>query len=311
MDYAPSSHQSHEQSDGKSGEKSKKKSTIYDSNFEQILVDTGSLASWNSLVPVPKPRNWDDLREILAQDPAECTQLEYEDFVHKSLAARGETKMITSLFPMILGNDDIPYEQDKVFTNLAPFTDGIADARPDLFDGSFPTDVGIDVRRRLSQLIVPSKQSGIPILPNFFLEAKGPEGTTVVAKRQVLYDGTLGARGIHSIQCYGREPFFDNNAYTFSATLHDGVLRIYTTHPACPQGSTVYYTVQIQAYLLDEDLDSFQRGLTALRNARRFSKSQREKLIHIANERSRSSSSSGSQFRRAGGSTDSEGPQSG
>lgn len=67
----------------------------------------------------------------------------------------------------------------------------------------------------------------------------------------------------------------DNNAYTLSATLYDGTLKLYTTHSAHQQGRTVYYTKAIQAYMLENDLDTFQQGLTALRSARRWALAQR------------------------------------
>jgi hypothetical protein len=58
---------------------------------------------------------------------------------------------------------------------------------------------------------VPFTQQDLPIAPNFFLAAKGPDGSASVAKRQACYDGALGARGIHSLQEYGKdEPVFDN-----------------------------------------------------------------------------------------------------
>lgn len=105
-------------SKSKSDRQSERKSTTYDSNFEQILVDTGSFADRDSPDPLPKPRNWDDLREMLTRNPTQCSQLDYEDFVRKNQAARGETKTISTLFPIILGSEDIPHEQDKVFRNL-------------------------------------------------------------------------------------------------------------------------------------------------------------------------------------------------
>jgi hypothetical protein len=45
-------------------------------------------------------------------------------------------------------------------------------------------------------------QHDLPIAPNFFLAAKGPDGSAAVAKRQACYDGALGERGMHSLQSY-------------------------------------------------------------------------------------------------------------
>lgn len=85
--------------------------------------------------------------------------------------------------------------------------DGISDAKLDFYDGLLQTDIEIDVRHNLSPFIVPSNGSGIPVLPNFFLDAKGPDGSAAVLKRQAFYYGTLGARGIQKVQSYGQGSF--------------------------------------------------------------------------------------------------------
>jgi hypothetical protein len=54
--------------------------------------------------------------------------------------------------------------------------------------------------------------------PNFFLAAKGPDGSAVVAGRQACYDGALGARELYSLQLYGHEaPAYDDNAYNHAS----------------------------------------------------------------------------------------------
>ncbi|OAX83764.1 hypothetical protein ACJ72_01879 [Emergomyces africanus] len=47
---------------------------------------------------------------------------------------------------------------------------------------------------------VPSTQKDHLIAPNFFQDAKGPDGSPAVATRQACYDGAMGARGIYSYQ---------------------------------------------------------------------------------------------------------------
>ena len=60
------------------------------------------------------------------------------------------------------------------------------------------------------------------------------KGNTAVCKRQALYDGALGARGIRELRLYiDLEPVHDDNAYTITQTYHGGSgdLMIYTNHP--------------------------------------------------------------------------------
>jgi hypothetical protein len=81
--------------------------------------------------------------------------------------------------------------------------------------------------------------------PNFFLAAKGPDGSAAVANRQACYDGALGARGMQSLQSYRQdEPVYDNNAFTLTSIYHNGSLEMYTTHitpPAAPGQPPEYH----------------------------------------------------------------------
>jgi hypothetical protein len=71
----------------------------------------------------------------------------------------------------------------------------------------------------------------LPMTPNFFLAAKGPDRSLTVARRQACYDDALRARGMHSLQSYGKAKLvYDNNAYTITSTYHGGTLKMYTSH---------------------------------------------------------------------------------
>lgn len=155
--------------------KSERNTTVYDKIFEVLLMNHGYLAHWNSGI-LPKPDNWKELKDMLARDLVDCTKQDYEDFVTKADAALGEAKIITGLFPLILGNDPILHEQDIIFANLDPLVPGIADAEPDLFDGASAIQLKHHIQQSSDRLIVPSKQGGIPILSIFSIEAKGPDG---------------------------------------------------------------------------------------------------------------------------------------
>lgn len=91
-------------------------------------------------------------------------------------------------------------------------------AQPDYFDGARLSDIDKKVKDQLGNKIIPTKHTHSPVAPNFFLEVKAPQGGADVRKRQGLYDGLLGARGMHSLQNYDEdEPIYDGNAYTRTA----------------------------------------------------------------------------------------------
>ncbi len=125
--------------------------------------------------------------------------------------------------------------------------------------------------------------------PNFFLEAKGPDGSAAVATSQARYDGALGARGMHSLQNYGtEEPTYDGKAYTYSSTYHNTLLQMYAHHvtaPAAPGGRPEYHMTQVKTVAMTEDRDAFVQGATAFRNLRDLAKTHRDNFIQAANAR--------------------------
>lgn len=123
--------------------------------------------------------------------------------------------------------------------------------------------------------------------PNFFMEVKGPDGSAAVATRQARYDGAIGSRAMHSLQNYGKEePVYDNNAYTFSSSYHDGYLKLYAhyrTAPTTEGARPEYHMTQLDTWGLTGNIDTFRRGTTALRNARDLAKRHRDRFIEDAN----------------------------
>ena len=200
--------------------------------------------------------------------------------------------MTTSAIPIIEGDvregrcvaGGIP------FTNLDLLTDGtISPGNPDLFYGARPEQLNRGIRNKLSGRIVPSTQKDLPLAPNFFLAAKGPDGSLAVAGRQACYDGALGVRGIHTLQSYGQpEPVYDKNAYTITCIYHGGTLKMYTSHPSQPTGPEnrpEYHMTQLNTWGMTGNPETFRQGATAYRNARDWAKEKRDGFIEAANGR--------------------------
>ena len=176
------------------------------------------------------------------------------------------------------------------FNNLDHLTDSTLSAgKPDRFYGARPKQLNRLIRNKIGYYIVPLTQEDLPIAPNFFLEAKGPDGTAAVAKRQAVYDGALGARGMQSLQSYGKnEPVYDNNAYTITSIYSDGTLKFYTTHPARPAGPhdrPEYFINQLNGWQMTGNINAFRQGAAAYRNARDWAKEKRDGFIEVANRR--------------------------
>ena len=197
---------------------------------------------------------------------------------------------MSKAFPIIAGTADIPSQENLLFGNLKYLTNGsITKAKPDFYDGSRPADLHKHIREELGPYIVPSTNTAVPCLPNFFTEGKGPNGNAAVCKLQAMYDGALGARGVHELQSYvDPETSYDDNAYTITSTYHggSGALKLYTTHrtrSTNPNRDYEFRMTQLRGWDMTDNPDTFRQGAGALRNARDWAKEQREELIAAAN----------------------------
>jgi hypothetical protein len=273
--------------------RSRKSITPYDRAFEQHLIDHGIYLNNRA----KKPENWEEIIERLAKprpslSPLKFSDAAFEDFQASDAEAKDEDDVMIDLVPVISGlhqNDHFSARKTK-FGNLEPLTDGtIAPANPDLFYGARPEQLDRRIRDKLSGCIIPSTMEDKPMAPNFYFEAKGPDGSAAVARRQACYDGAVGARGLQSLQSFGQdESVYDDRAYTITSIYHDGTLKMYTTHitpPAGPGKPPEYQMTQINTWGLTGNADTFRQGATAFRNGRDLAKEWRDKFISAANER--------------------------
>ncbi|KAK5020591.1 hypothetical protein LTR60_000378 [Cryomyces antarcticus] len=273
-----------------------RKTSAYDAGFEQHLREYSIYLNNRG----PKPCNWEEINNRLGQQraslsPSQFSEGQFESFQQRNEEAQNEAKVMSSVFPVIAGNANIPSQEDIMYTNLAPLTDGTITApKPDFYDGARLEQLDRRVRNALGRYIVPSKNFSNPALPNFFAEAKGPDGSAAVAKRQACYDGAIGARGMLHARSYasGDDMEYDGSAYTITSTYHDGTLKMYTTHstqPAEPDGMPGYHMTQLNTWGVTGNLETFRQGASAFRNARDWAKEQRDNTITRANAKANNS----------------------
>jgi len=274
-----------------------KSTTPYDRAFLQHLIDFGIYPDGyeypDGRVP-PEPENIEEIRQALARalSPSFFSDQDFRDFKRADTNAAKERQVTTSVIPIIHGDlgDGKCVAGEIPFTNLDPLTDGsLVSGNPDLYYGARPEQLDRRVRTKLHRRIVPSTQEDLPILPNFFLAVKGPDGSAAVATRQLLYDMSLGAVGFHSLRAYtAGESVFDNRAYVIGCTYHAGQVKMYTCHPirpATPRARPELVMTQIKAYALTSDADTFRQGAGAYRQAMVWAKQQRDEAIQGANKR--------------------------
>ncbi|EGC46656.1 conserved hypothetical protein [Histoplasma capsulatum var. duboisii H88] len=277
-----------------------KRAIAYRYTFQQNLIDHG-VYPYAYEAPdggrSAKPDNWKEINERLAEprdslSPSSFTDDAFEKFAREAANEYHKHSVLASVIPTIEGaTSSTAYSgREGSFANLAPLTDGsLVPGKPDRFDGARSEQLDRSIRNQLNDLIIPSTDDSLPMAPNFFLEAKGPDDSAAIARIQACYDGALGARGIQSLQSYGQDiPVYDNKAYTIMATYHDGTLKLYTSHPTqptCLGNHPKYIMTQIKGWSLTSDPESFRQGATAYRNARDWAKEIRDAFINAANQR--------------------------
>ncbi len=267
------------------------KITPYNRDFEQKLIDIGIYPNNKA----SKPENLHEIRTHLATarsslSPSRFTDDDFLEFQELCELASSESTAMSKIIPIIAGQGDkgrrsmggIPYN------NLKSFDEDLSVPVPDMYDGAPPSAIHPRVRADLGKQIIPSTNTSRPAAPNFFLEGKSPQARSDVAKRQALYDGAVGARAMHSLQNYkAEEPTYDDKAYSFSSTFHNGLLKIYAIHPtqpAVPGGNPDYHMTQVRSIDLTDSPDHCREGAAVYRNSRVLAKKERDRFIKHANE---------------------------
>ncbi|KAF1737842.1 hypothetical protein CRV24_003469 [Beauveria bassiana] len=224
--------------------------------------------------------------------PSKFSDGAFKSFRESNARAKDEDDVKADVIPIISGPRQANHllARNTVFGNLEPLTDGtLAPANPNIYYGGYPDELDRSIREELAGHIIPSTMQDKPMAPNFFMEVKGPDGSTAVATRQARYDGAIKSRGIHSLQNYGREePQYDGQAYTYSSTYHDGYLKLYAHHvtaPITPGARPEYHMTQAGAYAMTHTRKTFVEGATAFRNVRDLAKRHRDSFIQAANAR--------------------------
>ncbi|KAL2871757.1 uncharacterized protein BJX67DRAFT_86618 [Aspergillus lucknowensis] len=303
------------------------RSSAYDPNFQNHLIDNrihpAGYEDADGRRPEP-PKNKADIMKRLPQKrrsllPSRFSDDDFLHFERENNHAATERDIMGSVLPIIegsssrkrrrtgtgTGHDSTGHDSTRtqmhercdglLFANLSQITDvPLGGPRPDRVYGADPGSLNKQVREELNGQIVPSKRKA-PILPNFFLEVKGPEGNELVAKRQACYTGAFGSRGMHALQSYQPQQeekpaaVYDENAYSITSTYHadTGTLSLYANHPreatGRPGSPPEHVMTRLGAWLMTNDAETFRQGAAAYRNARDWAKEQRDRLISQAN----------------------------
>ena len=269
-----------------------RRASAYNTEFAYQLIDSGiSLPSRRH--PASNHQEWN---EVLIQprrslSPSRMSDGHHHRFVDAIDDACIEAAVMSNVLPRIVGERRYSSSYNMRFGNLDPVADDLVVPQPDYYEGE---SIGLGSRQLRDQLhksIVPSRQQHFPFLPNFFTEAKGPDGTVGVAHLQAAHDGAVGARGMHRTENLGRRrETFDNKARTVSSILDGaGHLRIFSHHISKPTGRGYppqTHMTPLRSYSLTDSPETFRQVLGAYRNASDHAHHHRTETIKNAHRRS-------------------------
>ncbi|KAK5011636.1 hypothetical protein LTR28_011039 [Elasticomyces elasticus] len=270
----------------------------YNANFLQKMIDRGVFPDDHEELgdDPPEPKNMDAILQALARprrslSPSRFSREEFMRFRRGNTRAKSEAQAAVNVVQYITGANDGQYNPaaDVVFNNVAKFDPNITLLKPDGYYGARPAQIDSRVRSDLDKYIIPSTRTDLPAVPNFFREDKGASGKPDVARNQAMHAGATGARGMLKLQNYGNAtPVYDGNAYTISSTYNSGTgtLQMYATHPgqlASGSADPQYYMNPIRSWAMLDMPETFRSGAAAYRNARDWTKEQRDSFIANAN----------------------------
>ena len=271
-------------------------------NVQQVLIENGyyPLTYLHEAIALPEPKNQADILKRLSVPDASISSESFADKEFKMLRYMCERDQINDVIRMIEGAGVLGDQECKCeglqLTNLRRLANDIPlpQAGPDRFYGASQHQLkNQGIRTELDDLINPSREEeNVPILPNFFLGAKRASTNYEKARAEAWYFGLLGARGMHSLQTYGQEKTYDNNAYTITCLYQTGTLKMFTVHlvpPDSPEDPPKYAMHYLDAWSLTGNVENCRQALTAYGNARGLAEEWRTKLIDHANGKIKSS----------------------
>lgn len=202
------------------------------------------------------------------------TQEKFDRFEDCSAKATSDPTMMSTVLPIISGYANVTTNAITVngllLDKLEALTDGsLVKAVSSCCDGLLSMELDPQIRKDLGPHIMPSSKTIGPCLPNFVVEGK--VDNWLLAKRQGCYCGTLAARGVHQLRSYvDPDTTLDNKAYVIVATYpKEGTLKLFTIHPTRYKDDEISYLMTpVDTYNMNINLESFQKGVRALRNAR-------------------------------------------
>ena len=142
----------------------------YTGPWEQHLIDLG--IHFDGYDRTQAPPKFSDIHAMLKRrrPSLDNSDDDYQEFLEKIEEVNAKKSAMTLVISTLLGNLDIPYEQNILFSNLTSLTDGsIYVPKLEFYDGSHPSMIEFGLREDLAKFIMPSNDPSAAILPTFLM----------------------------------------------------------------------------------------------------------------------------------------------
>ena len=203
-----------------------KKTSSYDPNFEQNLINNDIYSDDYDFLNDRDSSRLNNENEILSRLGQPRSSLSSSQFFNKKFR-------IFKKISVIQNTVRISFAKNLVFKNLESLIhDNLIDVKSDFYDEARSAQIDLRIREELESYITSITQRQTPALFNFFTEAKSPDESAIVTKRQAYFDEALSARDVHKLRSFKANLTlaYNNSAYIIIFTYNDGTLKMYTIH---------------------------------------------------------------------------------
>lgn len=185
-----------------------KKTFLYNSNFEQNLIDNYIYSSYYNFSGnriAPKSDNWKNINKRLKKSRLSLslfcfTDKKFNIFVQINSRILNKNAVIDNVFSVIQDTARILSAKNLIFKNLESLIRGnLIDAKSDFYNRVYSAQIDLRIREELELYIISTTQRYASALFNIFTKTKDSDRSATVAKRQACFDNILNTCNVYKL----------------------------------------------------------------------------------------------------------------
>ena len=276
-----------------------KKTSLYNSNFKQNLIDNYIYSSYYNFFDnwiSSKLSNWKNINKKLKKSRLSLFLSRFSDkifdiFIQINSRILNKNAVINNIFSVIQSTVCILSVKNLIFDNLESLIySNLIDTKSDFYNKARSVQIDLQIREKLELYIISVIQKQISALFNIFIETKSFDKNTTVFKQQTCFDSILNTCNIYKLRLFKTDNtlVYNNNIYIITSIYYDSQLKIYTiyfTQSIDYKKSSESYITQFNSWILTDFYKQFRQEISVFRNIRNWTKLKQDKLIAVVNSR--------------------------